>query len=376
MASVATKNFTALITDYAAAVQGASSALVNFTIGSVLRAIGQASCAVALWLQGLVLQALTLTRAATSQGSDLDSWMADFGVTRVAAIPASGNVTFSRVTPSVATIIPVGAQVATGDGTQTFTVIAVPSNGAYSAVQGGYVVGIGTAAILIPVQAAVAGASGNVLIGAISALKTGIPAIDAVTNISAFTNGAAAETDPALRVRFVLFLGQLSQGTAAAMSFAISQMQAGLQSKISENVDSNLTTVDNGMVTIYIDDGSGATPGATVTAANAVANSVRALGVRVGVFAAAKVTANVVLTIATAAGYDHPTLVAAVNAAITAYINGIGIGNTLPFSMIEHVAYGASPGVTNVTSVTVNGATSDLTATAAQTIKAGTVVVS
>lgn len=376
MATVATKNFTALVTDFAASVQGASNILIDFTIGSVLRAIGQASSGVALWLQGLVLQAITLTRAATSQGSDLDSWMADFGVTRVAAVAATGNVSFSRVTASVATVVPVGAQVATGDGTQTFTVIAQPLNPLYSAGQNGYPVAIGVSSLAVPVQAAVGGAGGNVLIGTISVLKTGIPAIDSVTNASAFTNGSAAETDAALRARFVLFLNQLSLGTGAAIQFAIGALQSGLQSTVTENRDSNLTTVDNGMISVYIDDGSGATPGGVVTAAFNAANLVRAAGTRIGVNAATKLIANVTFTIATAAGYDHPTLVGQAAIAVTSYINGLGLGNGLPFTMIEFIAYGASPGITNVTGITVNGFTADLTATAAQTIKAGTVVVS
>lgn len=376
MAALVVKNYTALITDFAAAVQGASSALINFTIGSVVRAIGQASSAVALWLQGLVLQAITLTRAATSQGSDLDTWMADFGVTRVAAVAATGSVTFARVTSSIATTVPVGAQVATGDGTQAFTVVAQPLNVLYSSALNGYPVGVGIGSLLVPVQAAIGGTGSNVLTGTITVLKTGIPGIDSVTNASPFTNGAAAETDAALRARFVLFLNQLSLGTSAAIQFAIAQLQAGLQSTVSENVDSNLTTVDNGVITVYIDDGSGATPGATVTAAFNAANLVRAAGTRLGVFAASKITANVTFSITTAPGYDHPTVVGQAAVAVANYINGLGLDGNLAFTIIEHVAYGASPGITNVTGITVNGGTADIVTNAAQTIKAGTMVVS
>ena len=86
MATLETKDFDTLVEEQAAIVQGSSSrALLDFSIGSILRAIVEAYAAVAMWLQGLILSVLSLTRAATSSGSDLDSWMADFGLTRLAA---------------------------------------------------------------------------------------------------------------------------------------------------------------------------------------------------------------------------------------------------------------------------------------------------
>jgi hypothetical protein len=73
MASLQTYTFTELVSNIATAVQGSASALLDFTVGSVLRAIAEATAAVVLWLQAIILQVLTLTRASTSVGSDLDS---------------------------------------------------------------------------------------------------------------------------------------------------------------------------------------------------------------------------------------------------------------------------------------------------------------
>ena len=39
-----------------------------------------------LWMQWLILQVLQCTRAATSNGPDLDSWMADMTLTRLPAV--------------------------------------------------------------------------------------------------------------------------------------------------------------------------------------------------------------------------------------------------------------------------------------------------
>ncbi|MEJ0047591.1 MAG: hypothetical protein WDN04_16785 [Rhodospirillales bacterium] len=72
------QTFTGLMQQMAAAVQGGATQLIDLTVGAVLRALLEAAASVALWLQWLIVQVLSATRAATSAGPDLDSWMADF----------------------------------------------------------------------------------------------------------------------------------------------------------------------------------------------------------------------------------------------------------------------------------------------------------
>ncbi len=74
-----------------AAVQANASGInIDVSDGSITLALAQAVTGVALFLQGIVLQVLGLTRAATSTGANLDSWMADFSLTRnQAASPAA-----------------------------------------------------------------------------------------------------------------------------------------------------------------------------------------------------------------------------------------------------------------------------------------------
>ena len=69
------QNFSTLVDSMASTVQGACSSLIDLTVGSVTRAILEASASVGLWLQYLILQVLTMTRLATSIGSDADSWV-------------------------------------------------------------------------------------------------------------------------------------------------------------------------------------------------------------------------------------------------------------------------------------------------------------
>jgi uncharacterized phage protein gp47/JayE len=119
MANLETLDFSSIVENEVAAVQANSTQLLNLNVGSVLRAILEAIAGVILWLQGLVVYCLTLTRFATSTGTDADSWAADFGFTRLAAVAATGQVTFTRFTDSAQAVVPFGAVLQTADGTQT-----------------------------------------------------------------------------------------------------------------------------------------------------------------------------------------------------------------------------------------------------------------
>ena len=60
---------------------------------------------------------------------------------------------------------------------------------------------------------------------------------------------------------------------------------------------------------------------------------------------------------------------------LMAYINALPLGQLMPYSRLAQIAYGTSPGVINVISVTLNSGTADVPATNKQVIKAGSVVV-
>ncbi|WDZ97993.1 baseplate J/gp47 family protein [Herbaspirillum sp. WKF16] len=373
--SISSKDFVTLVQEQVAAVQGKASALVDLTIGSLLRAVLEATAGVALWLQGLILTLLVTTRAATASGTDLDTWMADYGVVRLPAVAASGSVTFSRFTASGAALVPVGALVQTGDGSQQFTVQLDTSNPAYSAAQGGYVLANGVASISLTVAAVVAGSAGNVTAGSINTIAQAIPGIDTVTNGAALTTGQDAESDEALRARFIQYINSLSKATKAAVLYAVLSLQQNVSAVIVENLTYAGNLTQNGYFYAVVDDGTG-NPSSTflASAANAI-EAARPLSVTYGVFGPSAVTANVVMAITTAAGYIHADVVAQVTAALQNYINTLGLGNSLSYTKLANVAYAASAGVTNVSGVLLNGATTDLAISAKQTAKAGTITV-
>lgn len=374
MANITTQDFTTLVRNQVTAIQGGAKVLVDLTVGSILRAVVEANAAVVLWLQGLILQVLAMTRAATSNNADLDSWMADFGLVRIAAVAASGQVTFSRFTPTQQAVIPIGTTVQTGDGSQQFAVILDAGNPAYNPSLGGYVLAAGVSSISVKVSASTSGSGGNVSAGQINTLMQAVPGVDTVSNAAAFTNGADAEKDAAFRMRFIAYLASLSKATKAAILYSIFSLKQGVISLLVENQLYNGST-QNGYFYAVIDDGTG-NPGSTFlsTAANAI-DAVRPFTVSFGVFGPVVVTANVGMTLTTAAGYDHNAVIALVAAALQNYINSLQLGQSLTYSRLAQVAYDASPGVTNVTSVTLNGSTADIVATVQQVIKAGVLTI-
>lgn len=368
-----TYSFSQIVSNIATAMQASATAALNFTKGSVFLAISQATAGVVLWLQAIILQLLTLTRAATSVGNDLDSWMADFGLTRLAASHATGQVTFSRFTPTQQAVVPINAAVQTSDGTQRFFVTIDPTNSAYNALLGGYVIAAGVPSVNVPVQAVNPGSSGNVLAGSIAVLATAIPGVDTVTNDSAYQNGVNAESDMAFRVRFVLYLASLSKGTRTAIGYAVTNVQQGLAYTITENYN-YAGAYQPGYFYVVVDDFTGHPSGSLLTNVGNAVEATRGLTITYGVFAPAVVTANVGLTITSAAGLTHSDVVAAVATALTNFINALPLGTGLPYTQISSIVYGV-PGVINASSILLNGGTSDLTANQKQKLLAGSMTI-
>jgi len=368
------QTFTSLVENMAAAVQSAATKLLDLTIGSTLRSILEANASVALWMQWLILQVLQVTRAATSVGADLDSWMADMSLSRLPAAPAVGSITFSRYTATASSLIPAGALVRTGDGTLIFIVTIDSTNSVWNVELNGYTYSPGVSSLTVPIVAQVAGSAGNVLANTISLIATAMPGVDLVTNQAATQNGLDAESDGAFRARFQNFLQSRSRATASAVAYAISSIQQGLDYVIAENVDSTGASWVGSFV-VTIDDGSGYPPSSLLSTVYASVDAVRPIGSIFSVQPPNVVQANVILILSVTADATSSAVIPTVAVAITSYINSLTIGDVLPLTRLAQVAYDASSAVTNVTQLQVNGGTADLACGSAGIIKAGTVVV-
>ena len=343
------QNFSTLVDSMASTVQGACSSLIDLTVGSVLRAILEASASVALWLQYLVLQVLTMTRLATSIGGDADSWVQDFGMTRLPATYASGSVMLSSFNPATqSATINDGATVRTSDGSQTFVVV----NGPYTRPAG-------TASVAVQVRATVPGTAGNVQSGVVNVLGTAISGIDTVSNPNAFTGGQPAETDAALRLRFVTYINTRAQATEQALVYAITSVQQNLTYSIQENVTAYGSPMP-GHVHIIVDDGTGRPAAGLLAAVSAAVDGIRPIGTSISVVGPALLTVGISLTLTVDASVDGQMVRSNVNTALASYVNGLGVGQALRISRIPGLCYDADTHVSNVQDVLLDGTSGDV----------------
>ena len=365
-----TQSFSALVQQQVAAIQAACSTILSFVTGSLELARAQAVAGVAMWLQSLVLQFLAATRLSTASGPDVDSFVADFGLIREAAIPATGQVAFARFSSSATAYIPVGTQLSTADGTQQFVVVADATQAAFNASTDTYIVPAGVPSITATVQATGAGGvgiAGNVNANTITVISAAIPGVDTVNNAAPFSSGVNQESDAALKTRFQLFISGLKEGTTAAVASAIANLQLGLQYSLTENAAYS-GGAQPGYFYVVINPATST----DLASAAAAIDAIRPLSVSFGVFAATQVNANVSMTATAAAGYTHAQIAAALQNAVADFIAAIALGQPLYWSQLYAVAYGVA-GVQEVGAMLLNGTTSDLSATAQQVIVPGTI---
>jgi phage-related baseplate assembly protein len=300
--------------------------------------------------------------------------MADLSLTRLPAVSATGIVTFSRITPTLAALVPVGTLVRTADGTQTFSVLIDTTRPAWVGASNGYVVASGLASLDLPVTALVPGNAGNVQAGAISLLASAVPGIDSVYNSSAFLNGLDAETDDAFRGRFRNFIASRSRATPAAVAYAITSIQQGLNYTIQENIDPS-GQPSPGQFVVTVDDGSGSPSTALLSTVQTAIEAVRPVGSLFSVHPPSVVTADVSMLITVASDTAKAPIQAVVGNAIRDYINGLPIGSGLALTRLAQIGYSANPSVINVSALLINGASDDLLAMPRSVIKTGMVAV-
>lgn len=372
MATLPFQSFSVIVANTIAGIQGRASKLINFSTGSALRAIVEGFGGLFLWFQALVTQLLQAMRLSTAIGTDVDTFTADFmpvipgsqtnilpnGSPRLGAQAASGQVTFSRFTAGPSScFIPVGSTVQTNDGLQNFVVTADATFATYSAGANGYTLAAGLGSIIVPVAAAIPGAAGNVAASTITVITSPITGIDTVINVAAFTNGADFESDSALKKRFAAYILGLSRGDQYGLTASILGAEPNIQWTLTEFY-TLAGAYRPGFFFVVADDGSGSPSKEFLTLVTNAANAVRPLGTQCAVFPPTVVFAEPSLQITTANGYDHATVVSQVSAVIADNIDGLGLGNSLPWSIISAWAYSVA-GVTSVNAVLLNGLAGD-----------------
>ena len=378
-------NFQSIVSQSAAAVQAKATKLLNMTVGSVTRSILEASASVGLWVQYLIVQVWLGTRLATSTGTDVDSFVGDFSLTRLAAVPATGLVTFARASTSTsALVVPyfnadgsvntAGTTVLTGDLVNTYGVSVDTANAAWNTPLAGYLMNVGVDSATLPVASLSSGASGNIQAGTIALLGNAVPFVDTVTNPAPFENGQDQESDAALKGRFVNYINTRSRATPAAIDYAISTVQPGITFDVLENTDAS-GAYRPGNFVVYIDDGTGSPPSTLISAVYSAVDAVRPIGSTFTVLGPTIVNVTVSLSITVGSSGNKAVAQGEVENAILDYIDALPVGSALAYSKLAALAWGADPTITNVLQLLLNGGTADVTAANGQVIKATQVVV-
>jgi hypothetical protein len=378
-----------------AAIQaGAAGAglTISMNQGSAMLAFVRAIAGVYLWLQWLIVQVLSAATLMTASGADVDTFCAQFGCPRLAGVAASGQIILARYAATSNAIVPVGATVKTVDGSQSFSILADATNAAWqppngSYLNGSFIIPAGTASVTVSCQNNTVGVAGNVIAGAVGLVASVIPGVDTVTNPVAFTNGMNAETDAAYKARFGLFLPALAKGTPIALESAVLGVSQNLTCAVLNCVATIGGPTVYGYGVIAVDDGSGATPNATLNAVAVAAagTSIVPLGASVSVVQATVVYANIELTIACATAALKTAAQPLVRSAIATYIGGLPVATVpafgappngvLAYNMLAKIAFDASPSVLNVSALTLNGGAADIGGSSGTVVRVSSITV-
>lgn len=380
MAELETKTYEQIVTDQATATQSAATRkmgkLLNFAVGATLRALVESNAGLALWLQGLLVKTLAVTRLATSEGDDVDTFIGDFGLVRSPASKASGNVTFSRNISDNDAVIELGQEVQDVVTTFKYAVIADTTNPLYDPSTETYTILAGSASGDVKVEAVIAGSSGNASEKTITVISQPIQYVDFVSNALPFVNGFDEESDEEARQHFIDYINSLSKATKLAIEEAIESVQEGIQYGVVENKDYTTGLEKLGYFYAVIDDGSGSPPPELLSSVAQVVDRVRGFTTYFEIKAANA-------SIATVSGiakiditqYDADTVKEAVDEALLTYISALGINTTLYYTRLIQIIYDAHPAIQDVTAVLLNGGTADLVSDEKSSIQAGTIVI-
>lgn len=338
--------------------------------GSFLRAVFEAIIVQLTFQQYQVESANAYARVQTSVGPDVDSWMGQFVFPRLPAEKAVGAVTMSlRSAKSTVTLIPLGMQVQTLEGTQVFEVVKDTTKTAWNAEQGAYIIPIGSLSADVQVQALLPGGTGNVQPGkVVQIISSGN--IDLVNNANALSGGREPETDDEFRQRFVLFINSRSRATRDAYLEAAISVRAGLDVRLVENTRPN-GTFQPGFNTVIIDDGTGAPSSQLIQVVTQAIERIRGAGIEFVVVGPTTNDVEVSQQIQLEDDAFEEEVTVLVQKALSTYVNGLKIGQSLYLAKLISITV-AVPGVKNVSpnSTLINGEEEDFVISPTAVIRA------
>lgn len=205
-------------------------------VGDPVRALGFANSAATAYLDGRITQLVDFSRAATSDGPDLDSWLADFNYKRAPGSPATWIFTIPTADGQAvgASGSSEQAPVAIPQGTviQTQAIVVAPSTvpTVYRFITtAAAAIGLGQSSVQVQAQAQNPGSAYNgVPTTTPFSLGTGIAGAGTPTVASQVTLGSDPATDPQARSGFVDYITSLELATLTAFKAAVEDAVGGL----------------------------------------------------------------------------------------------------------------------------------------------------
>ncbi len=280
---------------------------------------------------------------------------------------ASSTVVFSRQSADLVQIdIPIGTIVGTSTG------LLYTTQDAVSILSGN------TDSSAANVIANVAGSASNVLIGEISVINSSADGVNSVTNNTAATGGTDTESNADYFARFTNFI----LGLAGSNRYGILTAATTVNEIQSAFVEDHFPP-ESGLYnfTVYVDDGSGSVPQATLDEVytkiygsdTEASQGYAAAGINFRVLSAGLVAIAVVYTVtidplSTNAIDIEPVI----ETTITNYIDSLWVGEDVIRAELIRLVQGLE-GVTNVTVMNLNGGSVDIITLPSQVARVSTI---
>ncbi len=342
--------------------------VTDFTPGSVAYTL---LAAIATGLDQIGLQYFDAQQQAsilTATDTNLDDLVALWGVTRKPAVAASGAFTFVKNVAAVSPItIPAGTLITTLPAADGTTIQYVTSAAATLA----------TGATSIQVTATCSnpgpGSAGNLTANTQLLIGSAVPGIDGVQLTQDITNGVNAENDGSLRARCLQIIQNPQGGGTLADYQQWALSVTGVTTATVLPLNRGPGTVD-----IVITASNGIPSSSLLSSVQTEINNNKPVNVDAQAIAPTAVTINVGVATTLASGYTLSTVTAAVQTAVTNYINSVPIGGTVYSSGVVAAVLKVQGILDCQVTLTVppGGSVTNVVLTSTQMAVAGTITVS
>ena len=259
----------------------------------------------------------------TATGEYLEEHARQRGLSRRNGTCAAGSVTFTAADEVHDDIlIPAGTEVCTGEELLRFaTVRDVVLNSQNQQAPA-------------EVTAVQPGSAYNAAPRTVNIIVTPVLGIAQVVNPSSFRGGTDDESDERLRERVIDSYRNVLNGANAAYYRAVAMSVDGVYDASAVGCVRGEGTVD-----VYACARGPALSADTVSVIQALLDVKREVNVDVRAFAASALYISLYIILTVKEGYSFGTVASAVESAVRAYVNGLGIGHDLKLSSVGEVIY-------------------------------------